>query len=207
MLLNHFAIVGIKRSSNSSVQFCPKLLINQYLVQAVEIGSSFKYLSRFFTFGMENCEQKSILLDTSSDFLHKIDMIPYHPKNKLLLYHHYILSKLSWHLTIADLNKAWVIEHLDSVLTRHIRKWFESPLRSSISGLIVSRSYYDFNLVLPFTKFIQCQTIIRNLLVTLILGIYGRVQILPLTFNMINIGTPNMSSYPFKRNIIIESQN
>ena len=95
---------GIKKSSNSSVQFCPKLPINQNLVPAVEIGNSFKYLGRFFTFTMDNCEHKSILLDTLSDLLNKIDVIPCHPKNKLLLYHRYILSELSWHLTIADLN-------------------------------------------------------------------------------------------------------
>ena len=59
---------------------------------------------------------------TLSDFLNKIDMMPCHPKNKLLLYHRYILSKLSWHLTIADLNKTWVVENLDGVFTRYIRK-------------------------------------------------------------------------------------
>ena len=91
-------------------------------------------------------------------------MIPCHPKNKLLLYRRYILSKLSWHLTIADLNKTWVVENLDSAVTRHIRKWFELPISASISGLIVSKSYYGLNLVLPSTKVIQCQTTIRNAL-------------------------------------------
>ena len=89
---------------------------------------------------MDSCEHKSILLDSLSDFLNKIDMIPCHPKNKLLLYHRYILCKLSWHLTIADLSKAWVVENLDSVVTRYIRKWFQLPISASISGLIVSRS-------------------------------------------------------------------
>ena len=69
---------------------------------------------------MDNCEHKSILLDTLSDLLNKIDVIPCHPKNKLLLYHRYTLSKLSWHLTIADLNKTWVVENLDSAVTRYI---------------------------------------------------------------------------------------
>ena len=155
---------GIKKSSNSSVQFCPKLLINQNLVPAVEIGNSFKYLGRFFTFTMDNCEHKSILLDTLSDLLNKIDVIPCHPKNKLLLYHRYVLSKLSWHLPIADLIKTWVVENLDSAVTRYIRKWFELPISASISGLIVSKSHYGLNLVPPSTKFIQCQTIIRNAL-------------------------------------------
>ena len=157
-------VIRNKKSSNSSVQFCPKLLINQNLVPAVEIGNSFKHLGRFFTSTMDNCEHKSILLDTLSDFLNKIDVIPFHPKNRLLLYHCYILSKLSWHLTIAALNKTWVVENLDSAVTRYIRKWFELPISVSISGLIVSKSHYGLNFVLPSTKFIQCQTIIRNAL-------------------------------------------
>ena len=38
------------------------------------------------------------------------------------------------------------------------------PISASISCLIVSRSYYGLNLVQPSTKFIQCQTIIGNVL-------------------------------------------
>ena len=90
-----FMSLRIKRSSNSSIQFCPKLLINQNLVPAVDIGNSFKYLGRFFTFSMENYERKSILLETLTDVLNKMDAIPCHPKNKLLLYHRFILSELS----------------------------------------------------------------------------------------------------------------
>ena len=113
---------------------------------------------------MDNCEHKSILLQTLSDLLNKIDVIPCHPRNKLLLYHRYILSKLSWHLTIADLNKTWVVENLHSAVTRYIHKWLALPISASISGLIVSKFYYGLDLVLPSTKFIQCQTIIRNAL-------------------------------------------
>ena len=99
-------VIRNKKYSNSSAQFCPKLLINQNRVPAVEIGKSLKYLGRFFTFTMDYCEHKSILLNTLSDMLNTIDVIPCHTKNKLLLSHRYILSKLSWHLTIAGLNKA-----------------------------------------------------------------------------------------------------
>ena len=113
---------------------------------------------------MDNYEHKSVLLDALSDSMNKFDMIPCHTKNKLLLYHRYVISKLSWHLAIADLNRTWVVEKLDSVVTRSIRGWFELPISASISGQIVSRSYYGLNLVLPSTKFIQCQTIVRNAL-------------------------------------------
>ena len=70
---------------------------------------------------MDNYEHKSILLETLMDLLNKIDGIPCHPKNKPLLYHRFILSKLSWHLAIADLCKIWEVENLDNVVTKYIR--------------------------------------------------------------------------------------
>jgi len=38
-----------------------------------------------------------------------------HPRNKLLLYYRYVLSKISWHLTVAGLGKTWISENLDNV--------------------------------------------------------------------------------------------
>ena len=124
----------------------------------------FKYLGRYFNFHMDNSDHMSVLLDTIKDLMLKIDCLPCHPKNKLLLYHHFVLSKLSWHLTIADLSKTWVVENLDSVVSRFVRQWLELPICSTFSSLLLSTSRYGINLILPSTKFIECQTIIRNAL-------------------------------------------
>ena len=51
---------------------------------------------------------------------------------------------------------------LDNVVTKYLRRWSELPISASLSSLIASRSCYRLNLVLPSTKFIQCQTTIRN---------------------------------------------
>ena len=153
---------GIKKSTTSSVQFLPKLIINNSLVPTVERNNSFKYLGRFFNFSMDNTDHMSALLSTINDLMMKVDCLPCHPKNKLLLYHRFVLSKLSWHLTIADLSKTWVIENLDSIVSGYVRKWFELPISATISSLILNKSRYGINLVLPSTKFIECQTVIRN---------------------------------------------
>ena len=87
-----------------------------------------------------------------------------HPKFKLQLYHHFVPSKLSWHLTIADLSKTWVIDNLDNNVTSYVRKWRKLPISATISSLILNKSRYGINLVLPSTKFIECQTVIRNAL-------------------------------------------
>ena len=130
----------------------------------VKICESFKYLGRYFSFSIQNFEHKTILLDTITDLLTKINNTPCHPKNKLLLYHRFVLSKISWHFTIADLSKTWVVENLDNNVGKYVRGWFELPISTTLSTLIISKSNYSLNLVLPSTKFIQCQTIIRNAL-------------------------------------------
>ena len=106
----------------------------------------------------------SSLLTLIYDLLAKIDCLPCHPKNKLLLYHRFVLSKLSWHLTIADLSKTCVVENLDNIVSSFMRKWLELPISATFSSLILNRSKYGINLVLPFTTFSECQTSKRNAL-------------------------------------------
>ena len=155
---------GIKKSSTSSIQFLPKLIINRKLVPAVNIGESFKFLGRYFNFSMDNNKHMSILLETTNDLMTKIDQLPCHPKYKLSLYHRIILSKIAWHLTIADLSNTWVVEILDTIVANFVRHWLELPIRATLSQLIISKSHYGLSLILPSTKFIQCQTTIRNAL-------------------------------------------
>ena len=155
---------GIKKSAPSSVQFLPKLTLNNSLVPTVESSKSFKYLGRYFNFNMDNNDHMSTLLSTIKDLMIKTDNLPCHPKYKLLLYHRFVLSKLSLHLTIADLSKTWVVDNLDNIVTSYVRKWLELPISATISSLILNKSRYGINLVLPSTKFIECQTVIRNAL-------------------------------------------
>ena len=141
-----------------------KAYFENSLVPTVESNKSFKYLGRYFNFNMDNNDHMSTLLSTIKDLMIKTDNLPCHPKYKLLLYHRFVLSKLSWHLTIADLSKTWVVDNLDNIVTSYVRKWLELPIRATISSLILNKSRYDINLVLPSTKFIECQTVIRNAL-------------------------------------------
>ena len=109
---------GIKKFSSRSLQCEPKLLINNETVPTVKSGDSIKYLGRSFDFEMDNEVHKEKLKSSLLDMLTRIDALPVLPKNKLLLYQRSILSKLSWHLTVATLPKTWVIQHLDNVVAR-----------------------------------------------------------------------------------------
>ena len=156
--------IRVNKCVTSSVQFLPKLTLNNSLVPIVESDKSFKYLGRYFNFNMDHNDHMSTLLSTIKDLTITTDNLPCHPKYKLLLYHQFVLSKLSWHLTIADLSKTWVVDNLDNIITSYVRKWLELPISATISSLILNKSRYGINLVLPSTKFIECQTVICNAL-------------------------------------------
>ena len=87
---------GIQKHSTKSIQYKPKLLINNKHVPRIEIGESFRYLGRYFDFNMSDEKHKSESYELFSNTISKIDELPLHPQNKILLYSRYLLSKISW---------------------------------------------------------------------------------------------------------------
>ena len=49
-------------------------------------------------------------------------------------------------------------------INKYPRHWLELPISSTLSTLVLQNSKYGSSLILPSTKFIQCQTVIRNAL-------------------------------------------
>ena len=155
---------GINKFSSRSPQIQPKLFINAKLLPVAENGESFKHLGRYFNSEMNNDKHKIHLESPLLDMLKQIDSLRVLPKNRLLLYHRYVLSKLSWHLTVADLSKTWVIENLDNVVIRSIRQWLDLPISATLSGISLPRNQFGLNLLLPSVTFQQCQTVLRSTL-------------------------------------------
>ena len=155
---------GVKKYSTRSIQFQPKLLIDKQLVPPVKNGESFKYLGRYFDFDMTNELHKSKLLSLFSTLMKGIDDLPLHPKNKLLVYHRYVLSKVSWHFTVADIPRTWVTENLDNLVSRYIRSWLDLPVSATLTSLALTQKQFGLNLQMPSVKFTQCQTVSRNIL-------------------------------------------
>ena len=73
------------------------ILINSEVVPPAKKGESFRYLGRCFNFDMD-----------SKDHKEQKYLLHLHPRNKRLIYDLYTLSKISWHLTVADLGKTWI---------------------------------------------------------------------------------------------------
>ena len=128
------------------------------------MGKSFRYLGRYFDFNMSDEEHKSELLDVFNDIMNKINELPLHPKNKILLYSCYLLSNISWDFTVSDISKNWICETFDGIASKYIRKWLELPVSAILSNVLLPQSKFGLNIILPSTKFIQCQTVSRSAL-------------------------------------------
>ena len=182
ILLNHFtrwcawanmktrvdkcSTFGIKKFSTSSTQYLPKRIINHEIVPTIDIGKSFRYLGRHFNYAMDNQIYMSEVLNLLLGLMNDIDSLSCHSRNKLLIYYQFVLSKLSWHLTVADLSKTWDVQDLDNIVTKYIRQWLDLPIIATLSTLVLKKSKYGINLILPSSKFTQCQTVVRNVLKT-----------------------------------------
>jgi hypothetical protein len=63
----------IKKVLTKSVQYLPKLLINNGLIPTIQMGESFKYLGRFFDFDMSDHDHKSELMSLIDELMSDID--------------------------------------------------------------------------------------------------------------------------------------
>ena len=152
---------GIKKHSSKSIQYQPKLFINHLLVPRIEIGESFHYLGRYFNFNMSDEKHQSEIFDLFNNIISRIDDLHLHPRNKNLLYSCYLLSKILWDFTITDISQTWICETLDGIATKYIRKWLELPISATLSNVYLPHNKFGLNVILPSTKFIQCQTVSR----------------------------------------------
>ena len=113
---------------------------------------------------MDNKTHKELVLGETKDIFAKIHAFPLHPKNKIMLYSRYLLSKVSWHLTVTDLTKTWFEENLDPLYTYYLRLWLEIPLCETLSNLCQNKSKFGLNVISFSTKHTQSQTVLRNCL-------------------------------------------
>ena len=113
---------------------------------------------------MSDDAHKSEITSLIKDLMSSIDSKPLHPKNKLLLYSRYVLSKVSWHFTVSNISQTWVKENIDSVVNSYIRRWLEILISGTLCSVFMTRNKFGLNIFPPSVKFLQCQTVLRNAL-------------------------------------------
>lgn len=155
---------GLRKVGTSCQQIKPNLFINNEKVSAVEIGAAFVYLGRSFNFKMTSDAHKTKLIETVEMFLRAIEQLPLHPKWKLLIYNRFVLSKISWDLTVSDISITWVKQNLDSIVSSFIRNTLEFPISGTLHITTLAQKHYGLNIVLPSSRFTQCQVTYRSAL-------------------------------------------
>ena len=57
---------------------------------------------------MDDAEHKSHVQERTNEILQDIDKLPLHPRHKIALYKSYLLSQISWDLTVTNIGLTWV---------------------------------------------------------------------------------------------------
>ena len=75
-------------------------------------------------------------------------------------------------------------------------QWLELLISATLSTLVVPKSKYGISLILPSTKFAQCQVVFRNAFKSSPnndINLFGPVPALVAIYNMTSIAIPNKS--------------
>jgi hypothetical protein len=68
------------------------------MIPPVEIDGSFRYLGKMFSYTMGTDEIRNEQEEELTSYLDKVDKLPLHPKNKLLIINKFVYNKLRWRL-------------------------------------------------------------------------------------------------------------
>ena len=139
---------GIKKSLTKSIHFQPTLLISNNLVPRVEKDESFRYLGKYFDFGMSNDVHKKELIKIVFENMAQIVRLPLHPRKKIKI----VLANISWHLTLADVSATWNTQNLDSIISKHIRIWLDLPVCATLGSTFLPCNKFGLNICPPSVK-------------------------------------------------------
>ena len=156
---------AMRKKCTQIKQYLPKLYVNNLMIPPVKLNETFTYLGRHYNFDMDESKHKESLSKKLNELLDDTDRLPLHPKNKLKLFRYYVLSKLTWDCTVANLSATWVKENFDNVASRFLRRWLEFPVCGTPDICLLSKEKFGLDVILPSTKFMQCQVTIRNSLI------------------------------------------
>ena len=111
---------------------------------------------------MDNAEHKANIIQLTNDILIKIGSLPLYPRNKILLYSRYLHAKLSWDLTVADIDKTWFMSNIDNICRQFIRRWFEIPPSVTLDSILLFREKFRSEVSDVSTKLQQCKLRFAN---------------------------------------------
>src|SRR6218665_1128372 len=118
---------GMRKQEGSYQQYRPNLTINDEIIPALELGSSFKYLGKLFGFQRDLTEEKAHLMDQLTSYLNTISHLNIKAQLKLKILRAYIPVQLNFDLPIYDLSYTWIEQNLDAAVVSALNEWVELP--------------------------------------------------------------------------------
>src|SRR6218665_2593077 len=127
---------GMRKQEGSYQQYRPNLTINDEIIPALELGSSFKYLGKLFGFERDLTEEKAHLMDQLTSYLNTISHLNIKVQLKLRILRAYIPVQLNFDLRIYDFSYTWVEQKLDAATINAVNEWVELPNGTCTSELL-----------------------------------------------------------------------
>ena len=153
---------GIKKTVTRSVQFKPKLFLVREQVPTVDMDKSFKYLGRWYHFEMNSAEHTANIIQLTNVILMKIAI--FHYIQGIRYYCIRDTYKLSWDLTVADIDKTWIVNNIDNICRQFIRRCLKIPPSGTLDLILLFREKFGLEVADVSTKLQQCQVTVRKCL-------------------------------------------
>ena len=139
----------IGHACKKATQFNPYLQISNEIVPTVLPDKAFVYLGKEFSFSMKTNAIQEDLVNDLNKYLEKLDKLPLHTKNKLLVINRFIYSKLRWRFSIYNLSETWVKQNIDNLVSKYSRKWLHLHVGANFRHLYLSASQLGLEFKVP----------------------------------------------------------
>ena len=140
------------------------LKVNNEMIPPVEIDGSFRYLGKMFSYTMGTDEIRNELKEELTSYLDKVDKLPLHPKNKLLIINKFVYNKLRWRLSVYHLSESWATKSLDGKVIHYVKRWLHFHQGANLTHLKLSVSKFGLGFQLPSDVLKYCKLSMRQVI-------------------------------------------
>ena len=107
--------------------------------------------------------KKDLIADNIS-YITKINQLPLLPLNKLSIVQSYVYSKYRWIFSIYNLTETWIVQNIDSLLGKYVRKWLQLPVSSNIEHLALPLQKLGLNYISAKQLYVKSKLSVREIL-------------------------------------------
>ena len=152
-----------RRRQPGPAVFDPELSIKSQSIPFLSDKKSYRYLGLPISSDLHCDDIKAELLNKVHQLFAQVDKTAVSRFSKCQLYKKAILPKLAWLLSISSLPLHWIQSHLDTVVTRYLKKWVGLAHSAAVSRLFLDTNRGGLHLPQPsvFFQSLQCSCLLR----------------------------------------------